>query len=171
MKTKLLTAAAVAALSVSANAQVYAGASLGLSSTHAASGVSFQKPSSSLSGHYGMKNRNLRVEFEGKYHEAGVKEGSRAVKTYSALTNVFYDLDEAEGAVKPYVGAGVGFIKFKHDEGEAKNLYQAIAGLRYELNGSMDIFVDYRYQETFKRIFGDDRYKNSSVAVGLVKYL
>ena len=83
--------------------------------------------------------------------------------THSILTNIIYDFD-IEWPITPHVGVGIGAMNvsdrltipatgvFLGDSGWQFG-YQAIAGLRYDLNAFLSLDLDYRYLATTESMF------------------
>ena len=85
--------------------------------------------------------------------------------TQSILTNVIYDFD-AGWPVTPHFGIGIGAMNVSDRLSVAAPRvflggrgwqfgYQAIAGLRYDLNALLSLDLDYRYLATTESMFRD----------------
>jgi OmpA-OmpF porin, OOP family len=97
-----------------------------------------------------------------EYGEASIGvNGAR--HTQSILTNVIYDFDVG-WPITPHIGVGIGAMNvsdrlsvpatgvFLSDSGWQFG-YQAIAGLRYDLNAFLSLDLDYRYLATTESMF------------------
>jgi OmpA-OmpF porin, OOP family len=97
-----------------------------------------------------------------EYGEASIGvNGAR--HSQSILTNVIYDVDVG-WPITPHVGVGIGAMNvsdqlsvpttrvFLSDSGWQFG-YQAIAGLRYDLNAFLSLDLDYRYLATTESMF------------------
>ncbi len=110
---------------------------------------------------YGVKLSDIRAELEGNLNGDASKkfvdvEGDptkATVKTESLFLNAYYDIPTGM-AVKPYVGAGIGYARLKgklkwEDESltikKNKLAYQVGAGVSYELTQNWAIDAGYRY--------------------------
>jgi len=121
----------------------------------------------------------LRLEEEFSYRQNGVGRvagvattGNR--NTYAFMTNAIYDFNFG-WPITPHIGGGIGAV-ILHDSwgvrgrGNVVNNddvefgYQAIAGVRYNINPSLAFDVDYRYLGTvdpsFRTNFGGIRYSS-----------
>lgn len=119
---------------------------------------------------------NLRTEFEYAYRHSDADQLelmtlsgnalnlssynlSGEVKAHSGMGNVIWQFTNTPGRwVKPYVGAGVGFVFMDADlnrfgrsvltdrfGGNSSFAYQLFAGINTQLSRQMDVFVEYRH--------------------------
>lgn len=115
----------------------------------------------------------------------GLFPGTGSTKSTALMANLYY-MPNFDFAVKPYVGAGIGFARLNYDDYAVGNVtivddsktefaYQAIAGLRYAISQAVDLTVDYRYlvankadlQDRLGRAFKAE-YDTHTVMVGLL---
>ncbi len=92
----------------------------------------------------------FRLEVEGLYTSNDI-DGTDAtsVNTYGGFVNAYFDFP-TETAFKPYIGVGVGYgetqVDIRDSEAdEAGMMYQAKAGVGYELSETTTLDVGYRY--------------------------
>ncbi len=119
------------------------------------------------------QGRNLRTELEFSFREndlasltmpgnpafvAPVLENA-GIRSYSGMANVMWEFIKFPShRVKPYVGAGFGFVNVEAeaalggvnalagvDDSDSSFGYQAIGGLNFRTNRMLDVFVEYRY--------------------------
>lgn len=172
-KTVALTALALA---INANAQNYASISTEMSAPHAVSESSYKKPGGGITAHLGTAQDSFRLEVAATYAMSNSKNADApGQRAYSIMSNAYYDfLPQKDGTLVPYIGGGVGFIKFGDaslKNNEAAHTYQVIAGLSYRYDDSTDLFIDYRHVSTFKKLDNNNHYQRPSVNIGVVKYL
>jgi OmpA-OmpF porin, OOP family len=99
-----------------------------------------------------------------EYDEVGTNVGVKGNRhTNSAMTNVLYDFDVG-WPITPHIGVGIGAMNvsdrlsvpatgvFLSGSGW-QFAYQAIAGLRYDLNALLSLDLDYRYLATTESMF------------------
>lgn len=106
------------------------------------------------SGHVGLgyafKN-GFRLEGEGAYRQNEFSDIDGDATATAAMANVYYDFNR-DGAVRPYVGAGVGGAKVEvesplvsFDDGDTVVAYQGMAGIEVPLSRRASLDVGYRY--------------------------
>jgi outer membrane protein OmpA-like peptidoglycan-associated protein len=123
----------------------------------------------------------LRFEEEFNFRQNGISSVGGLATTgnrtgYAFMTNAIYDFTFG-WPITPHVGVGVGAVEL-HDSWGIKGLgtianstdwefgYQAIAGIRYNINPSLAFDVDYRYLGTTDPTFtatnviGNPRYRS-----------
>jgi OmpA-OmpF porin, OOP family len=118
----------------------------------------------------GYRLGSWRFEEEYSYRHNNVAEYGEASigvngarRTQSILTNLIYDVDVG-WPVTPHIGVGIGAMNvsdrlsvpatavFLSDSGWQFG-YQAIAGMRYDLNALLSLDLDYRYLATTESMF------------------
>jgi len=81
------------------------------------------------------------------------------IRSYSGMANAIWEFTRFPSArIKPYVGAGFGFVNVEAqaaldgmsalagiDNSDSSFAYQAIAGLNFQVNETVDLFAEYRY--------------------------
>jgi opacity protein-like surface antigen len=118
----------------------------------------------------GYRLGSWRFEGEYSYRHNRVAEYSEvstgvngARHTHSIMTNVIYDFDTGR-PITPHVGVGIGAMNVSDrlsipstglflGDSSWQFGYQAIAGLRYDLNPFLSLDLDYRYLATTESIF------------------
>ena len=84
---------------------------------------------------------------------------SQSIRSYSGMANAIWEfIDFPTNRVKPYVGVGFGFVNVESDStlggigalanangSDSSFAYQAIAGLNFGVNETVDVFAEYRY--------------------------
>jgi OmpA-OmpF porin, OOP family len=118
----------------------------------------------------GYQLSSWRFEEEYSYRRNGVAEydeGTKAVSgnrhTNSIMTNVIYDLSTG-WPVTPHIGVGIGAMNvfdglkvpsrgLVFNDSSWQFAYQAIAGLRYDINPVLALDLDYRYLATTESTF------------------
>ncbi|MEM6536339.1 MAG: acyloxyacyl hydrolase [Pseudomonadota bacterium] len=86
-----------------------------------------------------------------------VADGQGDLSTIFVMANAYYDFN-SNGAVRPYVGAGigVGFVDVDYSpsavaiiqDSSAAFAYQAMAGVSFETSNNSELFVGYRFRGT-----------------------
>jgi opacity protein-like surface antigen len=81
--------------------------------------------------------------------------GKGRLRNLSVFGNAYYDFNR-EGAIQPYIGAGVGVqeVKVRYEPSDvpvangkkAKFAYQLMAGLTYKISPSFELFGQYNYR-------------------------
>ena len=120
-----------------------------------------------------FQGRNLRTEVEFSYRENDLESltmpGNPAfvapalenaqLRSYTGMVNVIWEFVSVPcDRVKPYVGAGFGFVNVQAeaalagmdaladiDDSDSSFGYQAIGGLNFRASEMLDIFVEYKY--------------------------
>jgi opacity protein-like surface antigen len=118
-----------------------------------------------------IQGRNLRLELEVSYRSQDVNglrllDGDGTTEnlnlsgnfnTLAGMANAFWEfVDFPNRRVKPYIGAGVGFVTafpdftidgvaVNTDDHESSLAYQWIVGANYKLERQTDLFLEYRY--------------------------
>jgi opacity protein-like surface antigen len=96
---------------------------------------------------------NFRVGEEIGYSHADAKHDDDAdASSLAFMTNLFFDFP-TQGAIKPYVGVGVGGALDRlniegYDDSEFVFAYQARAGLAFQINPHLLLNVGYKYFAT-----------------------
>lgn len=90
----------------------------------------------------------IRVEGELSYRSSDI-EGGGEMAAYALMANGLYDFESA-GPIRPYLGAGLGYARMRHDflivRGKANALaWQALAGIGVPLRGGLTLDVGVRY--------------------------
>jgi OmpA-OmpF porin, OOP family len=111
-----------------------------------------------------------RFEEEYSYRRNGVAEYGESTNgvsgnrhTNSIMTNVIYDLNTG-WPITPHIGVGIGAMNvfdglkvpnrgLMFNDSSWQFAYQAIAGLRYEINPVLAVDLDYRYLATTESTF------------------
>lgn len=115
-----------------------------------------------LRGGYDYGN-GWRTELEASYRDGGVDKvnganGDGNIDSISGMINALYEF-ETGSFFRPYLGVGVGgsYVGFDKvrpinssviDENDMVFAYQGIAGISFEVNPNVAVFVDYRYLGT-----------------------
>lgn len=80
-----------------------------------------------------------------------------SLESFSFMLNALYHFDAGSG-VKPYIGAGAGGVQLRFTDGTTSGGapytgdtdtvfgYQGIAGVAFEAEEKLDVFIEYRYQ-------------------------
>lgn len=86
---------------------------------------------------------------------AVIADGQGSVKNYGLFGNVYYDIDTGS-AIKPYVGAGLGYqwteVNYSPsgvdvgDDDDGVLAYQLMAGASFELSDQAELFGQYTYR-------------------------
>ena len=127
-----------------------------------------------VGGRGGYQLAPWRFEEEYSYRRNGVAEygmvgeGTNGVSgnrhTNSIMTNVIYDLN-IDWTIMPHIGVGIGAMNvfdglripsrgLVFNDSSWQFAYQAIAGLRYDINPVLTLDLDYRYLATTESTFG-----------------
>jgi opacity protein-like surface antigen len=130
----------------------------------------------------------FRIEGELEYRSAdmetmaaeGVSVGGE-IKTWSLLANAYYDFNTGS-AIKPYVGAGLGFAQHSFElnaviDGDALSgedddtvfAYQATLGLGWAASDALDVDFAYRYFATADPDYDgvEAEYASHNLSVGM----
>lgn len=129
---------------------------------------------------------NLALELEFAYRVADSKldyedgvDGQTKANNYMANAVYSFNPIDAAGAVKPFVGVGLGVTDLKYEPDGGSRLggdltfsYQAIAGIGYQVNESWTLSGEVRYlgvnEQNVSASFGnfDTRYQTVDALVG-----
>ena len=179
MKKALMTAAAVVALPVMAQAQTpssgfyveaHGGLNWLLNTTINNSGVTPQT-GWNAGGAIGYDFVGPRVEVEGIYrsNQLGTTvSGVNTINQLGVLANLLYDF--APGStITPYVGAGagVGFVDSTSSLSSTTFAYQGILGLGWNVDTNFRINLDGRYYGTTNPSFGSTTWSNNNFSIML----
>jgi len=179
MKKALVTAAAIVAMPVMAQAQTpssgfYIGAEGGLNwllnSTIAGTAVAPQT-GFDVGGVIGYDFVGPRVELEGIYrsNQLGTTVGGRnTINQLGILANLLYDF--APGStITPYVGAGagVGFVDGDSSLGSTQFAYQGIVGLGWNVDTNFRVNLDGRYYGTTNPSMSGSTWTNNNFSIML----
>jgi opacity protein-like surface antigen len=159
------------------------------------------KNSINFRGAFGYKFGDVRAEIEAsqirsKYKNFTSGHGqydlfspllSGYTRVISAMVNAYYDFNQLNNWVAPYVGAGVGFSKSKNhieleqifitgasapslkgNMTENKLGLQAIVGVTVNFTHQIAVMMDYRYFSTTKLKALDKKFQNQSINLGLM---
>lgn len=144
-----LLPAAAATLPSSAAAQIYIGGSLGGQQYFNDEGRTIFDVGGfgSLAVGYRLPGEVFRVEFEAALQSAK-SHGGGSTTVASWTPNLFIDIPTGT-SFAPYVGGGVGGASADGGEGFTRPVYvwQAEAGLNYNLSDDVAIGAGYRYQQ------------------------
>jgi len=146
-----------------------------------------------------MNGRNLRTEIELSFRDNDITSlltadgelpASGDLQTFSGMTNVYWEfIKSPTGRLKPYIGAGVGFLSATTDLRLASDLgssatesdssssfaYQWMAGINFKVSNHLDLYGEYRFveadgfgiQSDRDDLSGDFDYSANSVGGGL----
>ncbi|MGI9373556.1 MAG: outer membrane protein [Hyphomicrobiales bacterium] len=98
-----------------------------------------------------------RTEFEFAYRfKSDLKTGSGSLRGYSGLGNLWLEPFELGGAIKPYLGGGLGFARNKLIDAGLPNTWktrfawQAGAGVSVKVHELLTLDLGYRYRDLGK---------------------
>lgn len=114
----------------------------------------------------------FRGELELASRTNGVAAIDENVRATSAMLNAFYDFSR-DGAVQPYVGVGVGFVKVEAGEPDDTSIaWQGLAGVGIPIRERMKLDIGYRYLEVDELRFAglSAGYEHEAITLGLRYY-
>ena len=182
MKKALVTAAAIVAMPVMAQAQTpssgfYIGAEGGLNwllnSTIAGTAVAPQT-GFDVGGVIGYDFVGPRVELEGIYRWNGTNIGlpgtalNNQIGQLGIMANLYYDFMPAS-VITPYIGAGVGLglVDSNTSLGSTVFAYQGILGLGWNVDTNFRVNLDGRYYGTSNPTINGQQWTNNNFSVML----
>ena len=140
-------------------------------------------------GQLGYKSGPIRYELDGSYIKNNLKGFSLAgtpqtdtsgySQVFAGLINVFYDFEDLNPSLAPYLGFGVGYAQVKnsinsstpstsaYSQSDTVFAYKAQVGLTYNFSENIAADVAYQYFRTKKSNTFNSNYQTNLLAAGV----